>query len=213
MPFPSAPILDNFNRANEGPPMTGWTAFGSIGLKVLTNQCAPFDTADNSGYWTTAMTSSDVECYVTIATHPIAGGETAVFARHNPAGGGAYGSYYQVSHLPVAGTDTVVIYRVDASVATTLATFNQELAAGNKLGIRCIGSTIEAWVFTSGAWKMLGWVADSTYTGAAPNDKLALYNGGNGGSGARYDDFGGGSVGPDVAPINRPKLIYLRNNR
>lgn len=190
--FPTTPILDDFNRANEGPPMTGWTAYYSTGLKVVSNQCAPNDNGGNAAYWTPAMGGSDVECYVTIATMPANGGETAVLARLDPAGGGVNGDAYQVSHFPAAGTDSITIWRIDNSAYTSLGSWSQELAAGDGIGIRCVGSTIEAWARISGVWTLIGSVTDATYSGASPTNRIALSNEGNGSSVARYDDFGGG---------------------
>jgi hypothetical protein len=190
--FPSTDILDTFNRANEGPPMTGWTTISS-GLKVLTNQCAPNDTDHNNAARTTAMSGPDVEAYVTIATHPVAAGESAVGARIDSAGGGIYATGYWVIHSPSGGTDPINIYRTDPA-PTLLQGFSQDLAAGDKLGIRCRGSTIEAWASVSGVWQLIGTATDTTYAGTGSNNKIALHNYGNGGSGARYDNFGGGTI-------------------
>lgn len=196
-PF-SSPILDSFNRADEGPQPTGWTAWLSTGLKIVSNQCAPNDGTDNGGFWNGPMFGPDVEAYVTIATLPVDGGDTGVLVRGRPTGPGFNGSYYGVHHSPAAGTDSVFVEWFDSALggAVTLATYSQDLSAGDKLGIRCIGSVIEAWVYTSGAWAKLGSVVDTNIAGVGANNRFGLYIYGNGGTGARYDDFGGGVLYP-----------------
>lgn len=194
--FPIVPIVDNFNRANEGPPMTGWTAWMSTGLKVVSNQCAPNDGLDNGGYFTSAMGGPDVEASVTIATLPANGGQTSVIARGNPTGAGFNGSWYAAYHAPDAGTDTIGIEWFDSSGAgsTILGSWSQDLAAGDILRIRCVGSSIQAWAFTGGRWILVGQVTDTNIAGTGSNNKVGIYNYGNGGTGARYDNFSAGTI-------------------
>jgi hypothetical protein len=196
--FPSTSVLDSFTRANEGPPMTGWAALSSDGLKVDTNQAAPNDTGVNDGYWTTAMTDADVEAYVTIATQPAAGGQSAVWARLAPGASSTTSDEdgYLVTHR-VTSADLRIL-RHDAGVSTTLGTWSVTMAAGDKIGIRCEGDTIEAWASISGVWALIGSVSDATYAGDSPNNKIGLRNDGAAVSTvARYDDFGGGAVPVD----------------
>jgi hypothetical protein len=62
----------------------------------------------------------------------------------------------------------VYIQRVDAGVVTQLgAKLYQEFAAGDKLGLQMIGSTISAYYQAAGnSWTLLGSVTDSTYSSA-----------------------------------------------
>ena len=207
MPFPTTGILDNFNRANEGPPPTGWTAWISPGMLVSTNQMAPQDAGDNGAYWSTSMTGPDVEAWITIATQPGTASPCAslVAARLDPAGGGSVGNCYAVQLNNLSGTDTVQIISVAASVNTVLATFNQEMGNGHKLGIQCIGSVIHAWADVGGGWIELGNVTDTTWAGTGNNNKIGVYNKGDASSAAaRYDDFGGGVYVPPAGGASIP---------
>lgn len=188
--FPATAVLDDFNRANTGPPPSAsWTTWLSDGLKVVSNQCAPNDSGDNNAYWNTAMTHADVEAYVTIATPPATGGVTHVFVRLDTA----TVSSYSVACGVNAGNDDIQLFRWDGGVATSIAgPYSVAFANGDKIGIRCHSSQIEAWVSLGGIWQKLGAVTDTTYSGASPNNKIALHNVGNGTTAARYDDFGGG---------------------
>ena len=191
--FPSsANVTDDFNRADTGPPPSAsWTTMDS-GLKVVSNQCAPNDNNFNDAYWSTSMTSADVDAFITIAVKPASGGWSRVLARLNPAGGGGgYGNGYSVRADVSAGTDSISVSKHVVSVETVLNTWSVELAAGDGLGIRCRGDQIEAWKRVSGVWSRVGAVTDATYDGTGSNNKVGLANYGAGVSTvARYDDFG-----------------------
>jgi hypothetical protein len=77
-----------------------------------------------------------------------------------------------------------------------LGTYSQSLANGDAIGVRCIGSTIEAWARISGTWTKLGTATDTTISGASPNNKLAVW--GHGFNTSIVDDFGGGLL-PEYA--------------
>lgn len=197
-PFYTAPfgtsgtLRDDFNRANEGPPPTGWTAWLSTGLKVDANQLAPADTGDNGGYYNTAMSGANVEAYITIAAPTVNGGENAISARCEPTGAGFNGTRYTVNYIPGAsGTGVVRLSRSADLTGTLLDTTNINLTAGDKLGIRCYQSTIEGWVYITAdsQWYLVVSAADTTYPGTGSQNKIAVYNYGNGSLGARYDDL------------------------
>jgi len=196
--FPRTPILDTFNRANENP-MTGWTDFPSgSGLEVISNQAASGSTGVQDGaYFNTSINSADVEVYVTIAALPTNLGSTVLYARNDPAGGGIVGDNYAIRHTVDAGTDYIFISRHDNSVSSPLASYRQDLAAGDGLGMRCVGSTIQAWVRISGIWTMIGEVEDGTYPGGGTYNKVAVAHFETGAPSVRWDDFGGGAYAPD----------------
>lgn len=190
-PGPLTSVLDTFNRANEGPPMTGWTAWLDSGLKVLSNQCAPNDSGLNNAYYSTAMDSPDVDAYVTLAAITADAGWQEVWARLDPAAV----TGYCVGYIPnySASQSYINLNRWVASSVTTLASIPiADLSAGDKIGIRCHGSTIEAWVYTSGIWTMVASETDTANDGTGTKNKLALNINGNGSTAARFDDFGGG---------------------
>jgi hypothetical protein len=78
-------------------------------------------------------------------------------------------------------------------------------ALGDKLGLECIGSTIAAYVFQSGAWSQLGTRTDSTYSAAG---KIGVRLS-DAGSNSRIDDFGGGTV---VGGAPSPSLRTVQSN-
>lgn len=192
---PLTPILDSFNRADENP-ATGWTAFPGVeGVRVLSTKfAAGTTTAQNGAYFNTAMTGPNQEVYITISTLPVNLGSTVIYARNDPSGGGTVGNNYALRHSRIDGTsDQIFISRHDASVATTLATYSQDLSAGDAIRMRCVGSTIEAWVRVSNVWTMLGSVTDVKYDGTGNQTRLSLATQEPSTPTARWDDFGGGT--------------------
>jgi hypothetical protein len=82
---------------------------------------------------------------------------------------------------------TWTIRRIDTGAAVQLgATVNQTVAAGARLAITVIGSTIKAWYSPTptGAWTLLITSTDSTYATAG---YLAIES-----RASHVDDFGGG---------------------
>ena len=193
-PFPTnATVLDNANRANEGPPPTGWTdSVGAAALKVISNQFGLTTTAEGAAYFNTSQ-PADLEAYVELPTLGGATTQVRLYARQDPTTGGAGGSAYRVSHR--VGGNTALV-RSDANVITTLfQSADYVLANGDAIGIRCVGSVIEGWVRISGVWKMFGSVIDTTYSGASPFNKVALYIDNNTiDTNARVDNLTGGAV-------------------
>ena len=182
MAFPTTPLLDNFNRTDEGPPPSAnWDNDGLGGgqFKVSSNTCV---TDGVAGYYYNIWnqySGADCEGYIKITTKPVLSAWAAVFIRIQADAGDAYG----ILATTEAGTDTIqIIEAVDFST-TPLATYNQEISNGDIIGIRCVGTTITA--FYNGV--ELGSVTDATYAtgrvGIATIDPLAV-----------LDDFGGGTV-------------------
>lgn len=189
MASPSTPMIDNFDRANEGPPMTGWaTPTGAGGLKVDTNQCAGNGASSNFGYWNTIMGGADVEVYCTMATKSASGNAMGLLWRLKDQTAIATLDGYLLAITPAAGTDTIAVQRIDNAVATTLgATISQEVASGDSFMIRMIGSLIIVY-YNSGSsgWVSLGTRSDSTYA-VAGYSGLVIAN-----TAGRWNDFGGG---------------------
>jgi hypothetical protein len=186
MAFPVNGVIDNFNRANEGPPMTGWANITS-GLVVSSNVCAPSSTGNRSGYYTTILTTADCEVYATIGTAPANNRNMTLFARlHDISGSSVDG--YGLRLNKVSGTDTLQIFRIDNGTITNLGSaISQEMAAGNKFGLEIVGNTLTAYVDTGSGWTAVGNTTDSTYNVAG---YLGIDIGGSG----TLDDFGGGEL-------------------
>lgn len=186
--FPSTPILDDFNRANEGPPPSAsWTGpatgFGN-NLQVVSNAVAAVGAA-GSGYWNPSTLGPDSEVYATYA----ALGTFTVLGRVSSPGATFNGYGFQ------APGASVRMFRFDSGVGTQLGeSIGQARSVGDILGLELVGSTLAGYVRTSGVWSAPITQTDSTYTSAG---YLALSLGGTTGS---YDDFGGGTI---VVPLTR----------
>jgi hypothetical protein len=193
MPFPTNSVIDNFNRSNEGPPMTGWANIVS-GLVVSSNVCAPSGSGNRSGYHATILSTEDCEVYATIGTAPANNRNMTLLARlHDISGSSVDG--YGLRLNKVSGTDTLQIVRVDGGVLTNLGSaISQELAAGNKFGLEIVGDTLTAYVDTGSGWTAVGSTTDATYDVAG---YLGIDIGGSG----TLDDFGGGELSGTPDPI------------
>lgn len=211
MPAPSQPILDNFNRADTGPPPSGSWSFAELipadssssGLKVVANKLAPKDDVSSyAGYWNPAAYQTPAEVYATIT----AGRELLRLwlCISGQEGAGTANGYY-LEYDFSSGTDTLGVYRVTNGVATLLgALINQEVASGDSIGLHHSGTTLEVWYRpVAGAWASLGTRADSTYTSGFLGTSIDRQ--GNVGSLLALDDFGGG--GTPVPPPPEPPAL------
>ena len=196
--FPTTGILDNFNRANEGPPpsanWTGPVQTGEEGLRVTSNECdQPAGGTAGSGVWVGTFGPGS-ECFSTIAAVPTTNGNgqahfvrvvdpnTAGVDGYLPAyinlGGGIYRDYYT--------------YRLDNNAYTQLGVTvtGTTLGVGDDIGGAIIGSTLRTYRRVGvGLWTEEDSTSrtDSTYT-AAGRIGMRLDNT------CIADDFGGGTV-------------------
>lgn len=197
--FPTAAVVDNFNRADENPlsQSGAWTTgiiSGHAALTVGANQCVGSTASTNSAYRTTIMSGADEECFVTLATHG-SNNEFAVYARlANPGAASSVDGYK--AQLSLGGTLQVRIQRVDNDTPTNIATVNQTIDGGDSVGLECIGSTIAAYFNDDGAgWASVTSVADATYSAAGyiglhDNNQFNV-----------ADDFGGGVIAAAAASL------------
>ena len=93
-------------------------------------------------------------------------------------------SGYVLRANQLAGTDEVLLERIDGGASVTRLTIARELAVGDTLLLRVKGSTLEAWLKRGSTWSLLGSVEDSTYAAAG---RVGL---GIRGKTGRLDDFG-----------------------
>ena len=173
MAFPVSPVLDSFNRTNEGPPPSlNWASdpwgTGVVGHQVSSNQLIPSGTPAVSA-WKAARYGPDCEAAITVATLPGDGQTVTLFARMQTVGSDTHAdsSGYGVRFTQVAGggNDTLDIVRwQNGALAAVGATVVQELGAGDAIGIACNGGIIELWYKASaGAWTQLTTVASTIY--------------------------------------------------
>lgn len=214
--FPTQGILDQFTGANAtSPPNASWTnqiaGIGS-GLEIQSNAC---ETAESvlpnnygTGFYNVTDYGPDAECYCTISDYSGENDRVGVGVRLASAGTSGLDGY--AAHLDTvlgAANDTVNIYRIDNAVLTTLgATITQEMAAGEKLGIEAIGTTITVYRH-AGSWASIGNRTDGTYSAAG---KIGLWTRSANGT-MRMDDFGGGTVsaGGGGGGTGSPKNLML----
>ncbi len=202
-PDPS-PVLDDFNRPDENPLSdTGrWGnsvyAGNENGLKVVSNQLAATSLTDTA-WRSDQQYGADQEAWVAIAVKP--GGDNAVrvYARLQAPGSSGYDGY-MLRYQQNAGIDQAFIERIDNGAVTMLTTLNREFSINDKLRIRAIGSSIQAWRYGGRGWQVLGTATDTTYTGGGYIG-VGLRN-----ASGRLDDFGGGNAIP-LAPVDPEVLL------
>lgn len=206
--FPTLPVIDNFNRANEAALAAPWAGplySGEGQLGLTSNTC---DGSNGNGYYTTTF-GPDCEAYFTIPRKPTDGNSTSVFARIDSPGNSSIDGY-AVRATASAGTDGVEIYRIDNETNVLLggSGVNLEIVNGDALGISCVGSTIRSWYKpVSGEWAPLQTVTDSTYSAAG---YLAMEAASN-----SIDDFGGGTITGEAPPTGPTIIstIQMRSGR
>ena len=187
---PATPVLDGFNRASGGAG-ANWSLVrptGAAGLNVSGNAAVDSSTSLFAWeYWNPSTFGPDCEAYATV-TKVGASDVIRIGARIVNAGTTTASGYY----VSVSSTGAWSIIRVDGGPSTTLATGpTQAIAAGDKIGIRIVGSVITALHYTSaGGWTQVltyDTSGDSTrYTGAG---RIAIEF-----KTSTLDDVGGGTI-------------------
>lgn len=187
--FPLAPVLDNFNRAN-GAVGSNWTTL-DLGMEVSSNQAVMASGVGNwYSQWAGSTFGADVESYVKIVTKPADGSSMDLKVRHDAINDNSYFVLFN----PLAGTDTLSLYRQVADVDTQLgSTVNQEVSNGDSIGISAVGSAIKVYYKSgAGAWSQIISQTDTNVTAAGRNSIFTSS------SATVLDDFGGGSINPVV---------------
>lgn len=192
--------LDDFNRANEGPPPSAsWTNVAG-GMTVNTNQLA-CNTSSGSARWVGSSFGADQEAWMTVATKPGAAKYFGLLLRYNVSTNNGYQCYC----IDQSGTDAWEIWKVVSGVFTQLGstTTGPELSAGDKIGADVVADKLSLYRFNGTSWSMTMTVNDSTFTGAG---HIGVYAEGTTG---RYDNFGGGTIVPSLPPT--PERRVRRN--
>ena len=209
MAFPTTGILDSFNRADENPLVTasngdswqslpGAGGLGVTALAVVSNICVG-NGGVGSNMYLDHVFNADCEAYVTITGLGSTNNVVELFFRLVDIGTVTAVDGYILRWTNVSGTDTIRLNRLDNLGETTLATFNQEVTAGDSIGARIIGTGLEAFYKPSaGAWTSLGTASDATY---ASGGRIAVTLIGT----PTVDSFGGGSY---VPPSVIPRVIW-----
>lgn len=188
MAFPTTGLLDAF-ADTEGPPMTGWaTPALSSGVRSASG-VALANAANAIGIWNSVLSGADCEAYATLTTAAGLAGVVYLFARAKDTANVTTMDGYGIS-VTEAATDTWSIIIMTNGVVSSLgATFNQEVANGDSIGVECIGSTIAAlYKPSAGSWTQLTTRTDTTYAAAG---YIGL---GFSDTTARMGNFSGGNV-------------------
>ncbi len=198
-PAPDAGLLDDFNRANETPLAAPWAKVDASGLKLISNAVAvQAGGTTPRGSDRAATVSSDHQGYLTLTTMPTANAADQIgYAAHiSGEGNSTAWAGYTVTNEPRTGIPSSV--RVAYTTAGNLGSditqpkiFYQYpgLAAGDLIGMKTLGDTLEFWWKTGGAWRMFGAVDDTT----ARNTKAGMVIR-DAGTSARIDDFHHASI-------------------
>lgn len=203
MPFRITPILDSGVGADADPIGGNWVlmpnsaAVGVTDLLRVSNQIGAHVGTASVDYWNTTF-NANCEVYCQIAVTGNAAEFVDLYYRGKDVSSILTFDAYSCRWTVSAGTDTIVLTRLDDIVATTLATFNQEISAGDWFGAQIIGSTLTAYYESAaGVVTVLGTATDATYA-AGGYFALAVN-----GTTIRVTNFGGGNIVSHVTRKNR----------
>ena len=189
--FPMTPLLDSFVRPNEGTLSGAGLWDGAISndniLALTANQVQ--STAGIGSRRYSSQRGPDCEAWATLAVKPANGTSVTVALRALQTGTSNWDGY-ECCLTAAAGTDSYTLRRIDnAVVGATPITVAREFSAGDGMGLRAYGSTLELWhaPVATGLWERVGSAQDATYNSAGYMG-LRIEN-----TVARFTNFGGGN--------------------
>lgn len=192
MAFPTTGILDNFNRADEGPPPSANWGNGFVeGLSVIDHECGGIDSGNNSAYWLTPF-NADSEVYLTVSV--VSDEIIAIFLRASNNTLTA-ANYIYLSYTQSPGTFVIGVAVNGTDVANDAIVY--DLVNGDSFGLQADGDAITGWVKPAGgSWTQIlaltsSAVMDAGYTFLMVADTTG-----------RVIDFGGGTI---VVPPTPPE--------
>lgn len=208
MAFPNTPVLDNFNRSNQGPPpSSSWSGpyYGDPdGLIVAGNLCRGNNSSFfNSNYWNVFTVSDPCEIYVDISVHPNNGQDLWLeFVSGTLATPNGYGIDYHFNGTDGKWQFTKFTNGAQATL-NSLQTITGGFVNGDGWGFGLNNGVLSAYRRSSGTWSSLGTATDNTYKG--PFNLGLEMNG----TTTTIDNFGGGSVphGRKTRIIGRVSMI------
>jgi len=197
--FPQTPVLDYFNRANEGPPPSAsWVPLTSYGLVVDSSECIA-DPESSEG-WGLGVWNADIgpdsEAFVTVITPPDPDGLFTLYVRYGVSSG------YEATFIrdEVEGNYVRLCPYGGECVYSDKGVF--DITSGDSAGIRAVSSNIYAWYKeSSGSWTQMLAMTDTATTGSGYIGlRIDL-------SPARMDDFGGGTITITPTPTPTPPIV------
>ena len=164
----TTPILDSGNGANANPIGGNWTTVSPLNACQRSSNTITGTTsgqANNACYWNLfTLNSNNGEVFGTITTKALVTGDVVDFFLINTSSLNGYAISYKEN---TTGTDSVVILRADSGTGTSIATYSQEISAGDRLLLKDINGTLYPLYMSgaNGSWKLLGTpVVDNTYS-------------------------------------------------
>lgn len=210
--FPTSPIVDDFNRTDQGPPPSAdWTngfagGFGGStepGHEVLSNELGNTfnDVAQN--WYNVFPCGPDCDVYLTITdvTGVLSWGLAARLTEIDGFSSNGYAVIVNPSGI-TGENRGYAIYRIDNGAITSLASGAESdvgVMSGDTYGIRVMGNNIQLWADTGEGWKMKLSAVDSTHKGAGYAGVIT-----ESGPLARWDNFGAGNI---VFPVSGSLLF------
>lgn len=202
MAFPTTSVLDDFNRADTGPPPSAsWDSaaldFTTSALSVVSNTLKCASVA--GGAWG-ATVGPDCEAYTTLSTPQADLQRLRLYLRAQQIGGSTLDGYMVEEQRSDGSSGGIFkIFRIDNDVNTTLGASVTDnggvLAAGNIQGADVVVDTISGYI-NRGSWSTVLSRTDTTYSSSG---QIGL---GTTDSAARFDDFGGGTIASAAAPVS-----------
>lgn len=143
LPFPQNPVLDTFNRSNENPATGIWTGpvIASEGnIQVSSNQAVGVDSGIYNSRRTSETFAANAEAYVTLPAVDT-GNRVEAYVRGFVDGSGTDG--YCVSVVGTTWSLRVVTNSSSSAIGANY-THGSNLAAGDSVGIRIVGTELQA---------------------------------------------------------------------
>ena len=198
-PYPSTPLLDDFNRANETPLSGGgnWdtTGYGTASAAQLISNAAGNSAAvqNKQSTWAASF-GGDVESWATFSADG-GGNQRIIAAATTDRGTSTFDNYSLL--WGVSPTFCLRLNRVDDSVLTLIG-LTAPPVVGWKVGLRVTNGYVEVWTNQTDGWRCALVATDATYSGGQIGFGIASAS--IGGTNRRFDDFGGGGADVDLVP-------------
>lgn len=194
MAFPINGILDNFNRADSGPPLSAsWTLKSGTGMKVISNQGG----VNASGVtqietYNVANYGEDCEVFITLPVATV-WDPILLYLKYDTVLKNGY-----AVRLTGVG-NTIRLRRYDNDVITDYSSIAQTISNGDSFGASYIQGTLKSYYKPSaGSWTVIDTVVDTKYINTVGRFGINCFDAGTTG---RFDDFGGGTIGKTLAWI------------
>lgn len=201
MTFPSTPLIDDFNRTNEGPPPSAswdnavnWFGAG-YDLITASNACKQNNSGGGGAFYGTIFAANQ-EVYYTISDLQNIGGNSSSYllhARLDSLTSGTNEFYLQV-HMQAINPGKIKFEFLRPFPISQSVLVSGSLSIGDQIGLQCIGTSITVWYKpVAGAWTQVLSFTDSR---ANTNGYIGVEIFDPSGKVAAIDNFSGGSLAP-----------------